>query len=205
MSWPSANIKKNYYINTLINNKLVLSPVSLQLLQNHNFEVKQTDTYLEIVHRKAINWVWPFFSIVLGLAVIPLITFGNFKLGLLMILLLIYPVYQLFQELKQPKKLSIDSYSKRLTVETRNHKLSIFSFDQLKSIQLNTLDEYLEPNPFREEVVIRHFYVDLQLTSGLHHTVMTFKEAEQDDVEGFISEIEALLVQPNPKPRKVKA
>jgi len=183
----------------------VISAHSLQLLQQHNFEVRQTDTYFEVIHRKGINWVWPFFSIALGLVVIPLITFGNFKLGLLVILLLIYPVYQLFRELKQPKKLSIDSHAKKLTVETRNHKSSVFLFNQLKSINLNTFDEYLEPNPFREEVVIRHFYIDLQLTSGLHHTVMTFKEAEQDVVEGFISEIEALLVQPNPKPKKVKA
>ncbi len=183
----------------------MISAHSLQLLQKHNFEVRQTDTYFEVIHRKAINWVWPFFSIALGVIAIPLITFGNFKLGLLVILLLIYPVYQLIQDLKQPKKLSIDSNSRKIAIVTKNHNSSIFSFNEVESIILNTFDEHLEPNPFREEVLVSHYYVELKLTDGSNYTAMTFKEADQHVLGNFITELEKLLAQQTSVSKKVKA
>ncbi len=183
----------------------MLSPVSLQLLQKHNFEVKQTDTFFEVIHRKPINWVWPVFSVQLGLVALPLLAFGNFKLGLLVILLLIYPVYQLFQNLKQPKRLCIDNHAKSIDVETKDHKTNHYSFDEVASIVLNTFDEHLEPNAFRDEVVVRHFYIELLLSNDSQKTIMVFKEAEHHLLEDFIIELKTLMAPTSPQRKKVKA
>lgn len=171
----------------------MISQKTVAFLHENNYGVSFSEEHLEVYHKASVKIIWPIFTIFLGIALIPSIGVGGFKLGLLVLLLLIFPAYKMMKDFREPKNLIIDLKSKKIGIKSKVGKLREFSFSFIKQVNLSTFDEYLEPNAFQEEVMQRHFYVDLVFKNGLEKTIMSFKEINEKDVNRLTNELKSLF------------
>jgi len=174
---------------------MFISQASKEFLGENGFNIIENNDSLTISHQRSINFLWPVTSVILGLCLIPLVALGNFKLALLVILLVIFPVYKALKELKQPKYVELNAKQKYVLIKNKLGKNTYFRFENMEGISLGTFDESLEPNAFQDEVVARHYYIDLSLDNGSTKTIMGFKEVEKNPVMTLISELEKVFIQ----------
>ncbi|MDX1627262.1 MAG: hypothetical protein R3345_01110 [Fulvivirga sp.] len=171
----------------------MISPESIQFLQENDFIVTSDKREIVIDHNTKINWTWPVLSIFLALLLIPLLSLGNFKIGLLILLLLIVPVYKTLHDLKQPKRITITPEKKVVSMLTKNNKRYTYHFDQINEVFFHTFDEHKEPNAFQDEVVVRHYYIDLNLDNEYQRTILAFEEPHEKLLNRLINELNQIL------------
>lgn len=171
----------------------MISQKTVEFLHENNYGVTFSEEQLEVFHKTSIKVTWPIFTVLLGMALIPAISMGGFKFGLLVLLLLIFPAYKMLRDFRQPKNFWIDLSEKMIGIKSKIGSMKQFKLSNISQVNLSSYDEFLEPNAFQEEVVQRYYYIDLVFENGFEKTIMTFKEVEENDVNRLIGELKNLL------------
>lgn len=171
----------------------MISQKTVAFLHENNYGVTFSTEQVEVYHKTSIKIIWPVIAFVLGIAIIPAITMSGFEMGLFILLLLIFPAYKMLRDFRQPKNFWIDLSEKIIGIKSKIGTMKRFRLSDIEQVNLSTYDEYLEPNAFQEEIMHRHYFVELVFKNGHEKTIMAFKEVEESEVSRLIDELKNLL------------
>jgi len=175
---------------------MFVSKSSELFLKENGFQIIQNNDGLTIAHNKSINFLWPVISIILGISLISLLALANFKLAILVVILVVFPASKTVQGLTEPKFIELNTKQKLVLIKNKMGRTYYHRFGHMAGIRLSTLDQTLEPNAFQDEVVVRNYFIELSFEDGSTKTILSFKEVEKQRIEILLTELEKIVSKP---------